>query len=86
VEPLKKKHLTRPEAAAYVGYAVQTLANKHVNGSGPPCRRVSGGARGGHVLYDIEDLDLWVKTNGAHCQSAISDQRRERPLKLQRAA
>lgn len=50
-----KALLTTNAAAAYVGLAVQTLAEMRVSGESPPFHKA-----GRRVLYDREDLDAWL--------------------------
>jgi excisionase family DNA binding protein len=47
--------LTTKAAAAYVGLAVQTLAEMRVSGESPPFHKI-----GRRVLYDRADLDAWL--------------------------
>jgi hypothetical protein len=46
-------------AAQYVGLAPSTLAKMRVRGDGPPFSKA--GAR--VVVYDVEDLDSWLRTS-----------------------
>jgi predicted DNA-binding transcriptional regulator AlpA len=47
--------LTTPEAAQYVGLAVQTLATMRTTGDSPPFIKF-----GRRVMYDRKDLDAWI--------------------------
>lgn len=55
--PDERVFLTETEAAELVRLAVGTLQNKRVAGTGPPYCKA-----GGRVLYDREDLLLWVRS------------------------
>ena len=50
-----KRLLGTPEAARYLGLAVQTLAKMRVSGESPPFYKL-----GRQVLYDRTELDEWV--------------------------
>lgn len=69
-----KQWLNRQEAAEYLGYAVQTLANKEWDGSGPPCKRISGGKRGGAVRYRFGDLERFLDTSGGFTAQAAANE------------
>ncbi len=51
-----KRHLRTPEAAAYVGLTVSTMAKLRLRGDGPPYAKA--GPR--IVVYDTADLDAWL--------------------------
>lgn len=51
-----KKYLTTEEAADYIRYKPQTLANWRSSGIGPDWLKA-----GDKVLYSAEDLDDWVE-------------------------
>ncbi len=47
--------LTRPSAAAFLGFAERTLANWQTRGFGPPSHRI-----GGRRFYWLRDLEAFV--------------------------
>lgn len=49
------KHLSRRKAAAYLGFAPNTLKSYEANGTAPTHMRV-----GGIVRYMLSDLDAWI--------------------------
>lgn len=49
--------LDRPNAAAYTGFAVKTLAMYATAGTGPKFQKV-----GGRVFYRRDDLDSWLSS------------------------
>lgn len=53
-----KRYLRTPAAAAYTGYSPLTLEKLRVTGGGPPYSRPHGRRA---VLYDVRDLDRWVR-------------------------
>ena len=52
-----KRYLTAADAAQYVGYTPNTLAQYRCRGIGPNYRRVRG-----RILYAVEELDRWVQS------------------------
>lgn len=62
--------LTAKQAAHYLGLGTKTLAHLRCSGRGPHFRR-----HGGHVLYHIDDLDLWSITRAS---SSTHDRRGKR--------
>ncbi len=72
---LNKKWLNRQEAADYLGYAYQTLANKAVDGSGPRFKRMSGKSTGGAVRYLVDDLDEFINSSGDVSSSSAGAKR-----------
>lgn len=58
MEP-QMKYLTAADAARYVGYTANTLAQYRCRKIGPSYRRVRG-----RVLYAVADLDDWVEKMG----------------------
>ena len=54
---LEQKYLTSIDAAQYVGYTPNTLAQYRCRGIGPNYRRVRG-----RILYAVEELDRWVES------------------------
>jgi hypothetical protein len=58
-QPLRK-YLRRPQAALYLGVAVQTLANWHVQGRGPRVTKL-----GRLCVYAIADLDAFAERQDA---------------------
>lgn len=71
----KSPYLSRRDAAAYLCVAYQTLANKAVDGSGPPFKRPTGKATGGLARYRIDDLDLYMETSGDYCARTAAQPR-----------
>lgn len=56
MDPLTRRKLRSPEAAAYLGLSASTLAKMRLRGDGPPyCK---AGPR--IVVYDVSDLDEWL--------------------------
>ena len=53
----ERKYLTAADAAQYVGYTPNTLAQYRCRKIGPSYLKVRG-----RVLYAIEELDRWVET------------------------
>jgi len=69
VENQKSKGLlVTKQAARYLNYAPQTLANWRVAGIGP---KWAQGSPKGKVLYPIEELDGWLDAN---MRKSTSDQ------------
>lgn len=62
-----RKYLTAADAAEYVGYAPNTLAQYRCRGIGPPYRKVRG-----RVLYAVADLDDWVEEQSAPFEGLTS--------------
>lgn len=54
----------RARAARYLSLSPKTLANQECLGTGPLCKRFSGGKRGGTVRYRKEWLDRYVMSSG----------------------
>ena len=54
---LERKYLTAVEAAQYVGYTPNTLAQYRCRRIGPNYLKVRG-----RVLYAKEELDHWIKS------------------------
>ena len=50
------KFLRTPEAAAYIGLSLSTLAKMRLRGDSPPY--IKAGPR--IVVYDVADLDKWL--------------------------
>ncbi|MCH9695190.1 MAG: helix-turn-helix domain-containing protein [Gammaproteobacteria bacterium] len=53
-----KKYLTAADAASYVGYTTNTLAQYRCRRLGPSYMKARG-----RVLYAVEDLDNWVESH-----------------------
>ena len=53
----ERKYLTAADAASYVGYTPNTLAQYRCRRIGPGYLKVRG-----RVLYALEDLDRWVES------------------------
>lgn len=53
-----KKYLTATDAASYVGYTNNTLAQYRCRRIGPSYMKARG-----RVLYAVEDLDKWVESH-----------------------
>lgn len=58
VDTARRALMSRPQAAAYLGIAPQTLAILAMRGGGPRFVKLSR-----RVLYDPADLDSWVEQN-----------------------
>ena len=58
---LEKKYLTAGDAAQYVGYTPNTLAQYRCRKIGPSYLKARG-----RVLYAIEDLDRWVESHARY--------------------
>jgi hypothetical protein len=58
---LIKRYLTRAEAAEYIGYSPQTLANLASKGQGPRFTKPTAPSKGAKTLYAVADLDHWVQ-------------------------
>ncbi|MCB1825441.1 MAG: helix-turn-helix domain-containing protein [Candidatus Competibacteraceae bacterium] len=63
-QPIKRRLLTDPEAAAYLGMSISFLRQGRMEGRranrspGPPFIRM-----GKAIRYDIQDLDAWLSAN-----------------------
>ena len=63
-QPIKRRLLTDPEAAAYLGMSISFLRQGRMEGRranrspGPPFIRM-----GKAIRYDIQDLDAWLAAN-----------------------
>jgi predicted DNA-binding transcriptional regulator AlpA len=63
-QPIKRRLLTDPEAAAYLGMSISFLRQGRMEGRranrspGPPFIKL-----GKAIRYDIEDLDAWLSAN-----------------------
>ena len=63
-QPVKRRLLTDPEAATYIGMSISFLRQGRMEGRranrspGPPFIRM-----GKAVRYDIQDLDAWLAAN-----------------------
>ena len=55
-----KENLSTEEAAKHLGYSVGTLENWRIQGIGPRYYKPLG-----KVYYFKDDLDLWIKEQGA---------------------
>lgn len=62
----KRSKLRTRDAAAYTSLAKSTLEKLRMSGEGCPFIRI-----GRAVLYDPDDLDIWMK---AHRRKSTSDQ------------
>lgn len=54
----ERKYLTAADAAQYVGYTTNTLAQYRCRKIGPSYLKVRG-----RVLYAIADLDKWIESH-----------------------
>ncbi len=63
-QPIKRRLLTDPEAAAYLGMSISFLRQGRMEGRranrspGPPFIKL-----GKAIRYDIQDLDAWLSAN-----------------------
>lgn len=57
--PVEQQYFGPGEAATYLGFSTQHLANLRLQGRGPRFFRPNGG----HVRYAREDLDAWARGN-----------------------
>lgn len=63
-QPIKRRLLTDPEAAAYLGMSISFLRQGRMEGRranrspGPPFIKL-----GKAIRYDIQDLDAWLASN-----------------------
>ncbi len=63
-QPIKRRLLTDPEAAAYTGMSISFLRQGRMEGCrtnrtpGPPYIKL-----GRSIRYDIQDLDAWLAAN-----------------------
>jgi len=64
-----KKYLTTTDAAQYVGYTPNTLAQYRCRRIGPSYVKVRG-----RVLYAIEELDLWIKSYAEVTPISVQDE------------
>ena len=58
---LSDRKLKPPEAAAYIGRSVPTLARYRVMGGGPKYLKL-GNKKQSQILYRLSDLDEWLDT------------------------
>lgn len=64
-QPIKRRLLTDPEAAAYLGMSISFLRQGRMEGRranrspGPPFIRMGSKA----IRYDIQDLEAWLAAN-----------------------
>lgn len=56
----ERKYLKPEDAAEYVGYSVNTLAQYRSKRKGPVFHKMPG--QYARVLYAVEDLDNWIAT------------------------
>ncbi len=63
-QPIKRRLLTDPEAAAYLGMSISFLRQGRMEGRranrspGPPFIKL-----GKAIRYDLQDLDAWLAAN-----------------------
>lgn len=63
-QPIKRRLLTDPEAAAYLGMSISFLRQGRMEGRranrspGPPFIKI-----GKAIRYDLQDLDAWLAEN-----------------------
>ena len=64
-QPIQRRLLTDPEAAAYLGVSISFLRQGRMEGRrnnrspGPPFIRMGSKA----IRYDLQDLDAWLAAN-----------------------
>lgn len=58
-----RKKLRAPEAAAYLGSTVSTLAKWRMHGTGPRYQKLGGRI----VVYDLADLEAFCKAGAREC-------------------
>ena len=58
----QSRWLRTAEAAGYLGVSLPTLARWRTNGTGPAYSKLRPGT-GGLVVYDVEELDRFVKAS-----------------------
>jgi predicted DNA-binding transcriptional regulator AlpA len=61
--------LRAPAAAAYIGLSASTLAKMRLRGDGPAYAKA--GPR--IVVYDLRDLDEWIRSRRRHSTSEVID-------------
>lgn len=61
--------LRAPAAAAYIGLSASTLAKMRLRGDGPAYAKA--GPR--IVVYDLRDLDEWIRSKRRHSTSEVID-------------
>jgi predicted DNA-binding transcriptional regulator AlpA len=57
--PSNNRRLRAPDAAAYLGLALSTLAKMRLRGDGPPYYKAGPRV----VVYSLSDLDDWLKAS-----------------------
>lgn len=57
-----RRFLTRAEAASYLGFSPRTLANLASKSQGPRFSKPTAPGHGAKTLYEIGDLDRWVRS------------------------
>ena len=66
---LYPKHLTRAEAASYLGVERRTLDNWSHAGRGPRFYKIGRAAR-----YRVDDLEAWLQSRAVDCDQAEAAQ------------
>ena len=64
-----RRFLKTSEAGAFVGLSGKTLARMRVTGGGPVYSK-----RGSRVIYDIADLEIWMKEGKRRFTAEVVDQ------------
>lgn len=62
--PISDQFLTTPQAAHRLGLSPRTLERYRCQGSGPVFHKM-----GGRVLYDVQDIRVWVERIACHSTS-----------------
>jgi len=80
------RYLRTPDAARVVGLSIRTLEKHRIYGTGPRYSKL-----GGRVVYDVEDLQSWVKSGVKASTSdpgqvTILPARRHTPAELEHAS
>jgi hypothetical protein len=63
---MNTRFVRRPEAARLIGCSKRSLEDWSIEGSGPPEYRPAGKRL---VLYDVQELELWVRGGGPRSTS-----------------
>ena len=61
--------LRAPAAAAYIGLSASTLAKMRLRGDGPAYAKAGPWI----VVYDLRDLDEWIRSRRRHSTSEVID-------------
>ena len=82
---LPPRYLRTPDAARFVGLSIRTLERHRIYGTGSRYSKF-----GGRVVYDVEDLQSWVKSGAKASTSdpgqvTILPARRHTPADLEQA-